>query len=781
MPAARSVRHRAGKLGEWALVLAALLAGGAGTWLLHWAVRSKEALQQREYLSAMGQSVHDAFDLELTRTVEAVRAGSLMASSRPQLDRQEFEAFCRGLMTDLKAMSFMEWQPVVSAAQRDAFEASARQAGLPGFQITDPQGDHFVRAPARAEYLPVLFAWPLNTAANGLDLAPYPTRMASKYLARDSGLPVASEVFKVIDAGKASDRRMGLAISAATYQAHAQVGTAVQRRQALRGYVAGVVHLQPLFQDAVLRADGAHLDMLVVDLTAQPHQLIHGEAAGAGGPGLQPGAQDFAFSVNVAQRTWQIILRPRPAFFQRPSGLDAGAALLVGLLATLLLAATLFWLQRSRNQLAATQAATAQAERALADERQRLSHIIDGTQAGTWEWNVQTGETRINERWAQIVGYTMEELAVDNTTWPRLCHPDDLAYTNELKRRHFSGELPFYDCELRMRHKQGHWVWVLARGYVSARTPDGQPLWMSGTHLEISERKQAEEALHELNNTLEQRVRQRGEQLEAALGTLHRSQEELTRSEARATIGTLVASVSHEMNTPLGNGLMAASTLAERARQFQRQVQDDKVSRSGLHAYLQATLEGAQLVQRNLERTVELVRNFRQVAADQASERRRSFDLAAMVREVLDTLAPSLKNQPHQVSMDIPPGITLDSYPGPLGQVIINLVNNAYLHAFEGRGNGQVAISATLQGQEVLLQVSDNGCGMSPEHLAQVLKPFFSTRIGQGGTGLGLTIVDNLVRKSLGGTLHIASTPGAGTRFDIRLPLVAPASDAAAS
>ncbi|MDP3001421.1 MAG: PAS domain S-box protein, partial [Bryobacterales bacterium] len=138
------------------------------------------------------------------------------------------------------------------------------------------------------------------------------------------------------------------------------------------------------------------------------------------------------------------------------------------------------------------------AERKLEDERQRLSHIIEGTQAGTWEWNVPTGETVFNENWAQIVGYTLAELApVSVKTWEALTQPDDLKRSGELLERHFAGELPYYDCEFRMKHKDGHWVWVYSRGRLISRTGDGKPLMMSGTHADIGERKRAEEALRQ--------------------------------------------------------------------------------------------------------------------------------------------------------------------------------------------------------------------------------------------------------------------------------------------
>jgi signal transduction histidine kinase len=289
------------------------------------------------------------------------------------------------------------------------------------------------------------------------------------------------------------------------------------------------------------------------------------------------------------------------------------------------------------------------------------------------------------------------------------------------------------------------------------RDAEGNPLVLGGTNLEITERKEAEERIRQLNASLEQRM-----------------QEEVTRSEARATLGTLIASVSHEMGTPMGNSLMTASTLADQAKHFQAQLDAGTLRRSSLTEFITQVREGNALLMRNLERAVALLKNFRQVAADQASEQRRAFDLRQVLGEVLHTLAPSLKREAHTVLLDVPEGIAMDSYPGPLGQVVINLINNAYLHAFEGLDRGTVRLQANATDSEVTLVCQDNGRGIAPETLDKMFLPFFSTRIGSGGTGLGMSIVDNLVKSTLGGSLSVASVQGEGTTITLTLPRVAP-------
>ena len=291
---------------------------------------------------------------------------------------------------------------------------------------------------------------------------------------------------------------------------------------------------------------------------------------------------------------------------------------------------------------------------------------------------------------------------------------------------------------------------------------------------DITERTQMAAQLQELNVRLEQRVRERTAELESTLQQLSQHQQDLIRSEAKATLSTLAASVSHELGTPIGNTVMAASTLSDLAEELQKAVDSGNLRRSDLSNFVSAVAEGTGLMRQNLARAGELIKDFRQVAADQASEQRRKFDLASVIEEVLHTLRPSLKRHPHRIDLDIPPGIAMDGLPGPLGQVVINLVNNAYLHAFEGRTDGVLKISAAVSNDEVLLRFSDNGCGIPAENIGKLFEPFFSTKIGNGGTGLGMAIVKNLVEESLGGSVAVASSDARGTSFAIRLPRSAP-------
>ncbi|MDZ7938932.1 MAG: ATP-binding protein [Rhodoferax sp.] len=292
---------------------------------------------------------------------------------------------------------------------------------------------------------------------------------------------------------------------------------------------------------------------------------------------------------------------------------------------------------------------------------------------------------------------------------------------------------------------------------------------------DITAKHRYEENILQLNATLEHRVQDRTQELSTTLAQLTAAQSELVRAEKMSALGSLVAGIAHELNTPIGNSLTVASTLQDHANTFANSMAQG-LTRSRLEEFVGNTRQGAGILMRGLQHAAELVSSFKQVAVDQTSLNRRSFDLQATVSEILLTLGPTIRKSNHQVESDIADGIVMDSYPGPLGQVLTNLINNALLHAFEGVERGTVRVSASLTSEgAVRLMVRDNGAGIPAAHLPRVFDPFFTTKLGQGGSGLGLNIVYNLVTKSLGGTVHVASSPGEGATFSMVLPRLAPA------
>lgn len=265
------------------------------------------------------------------------------------------------------------------------------------------------------------------------------------------------------------------------------------------------------------------------------------------------------------------------------------------------------------------------------------------------------------------------------------------------------------------------------------------------------------------------------EAAEAALASLQGAQVQLVAAEKMASLGQLVAGVAHEINTPIGIALTAASHLEDVARQGRAQLESGRLSKLALEHWQSQSAEAMRLVRTSLERAAVLVASFKQVSVDQASQQRRQFELASFLGEIVTALQPGLKHRPYRLSVDCPSGIVLDTYPGALFQIVTNLVNNAVAHAFPEERSGQMHLSASQTEGMVELRFSDDGVGMSASVAARAFDPFFTTRRGQGGSGLGLHLVHNLVHQLLGGTIELSSIEGAGTIFLLRIPQHAPA------
>lgn len=260
-----------------------------------------------------------------------------------------------------------------------------------------------------------------------------------------------------------------------------------------------------------------------------------------------------------------------------------------------------------------------------------------------------------------------------------------------------------------------------------------------------------------------------------ALNNYNRMQGELLRAEKMAALGGMVAAMSHEINTPIGNSLAVASALSATLAEFDKTVASSELRRSTLSEFSQRFSTGLNIAFSNLTRAADLIGNFKRVAVDQTSERRRRFDLEVTVTEIVTLLRPTYKHSTHLLRVEIPAGIELDSFPGALGQVLTNLVNNALLHGFEGRENGEIQIIGAASGlDEITLEVRDNGCGIPAQALARVFDPFYTTKLGKGGSGLGLHIVYAIVHGILGGTIQVESKVNEGTVFLLRIPRSAP-------
>ena len=383
--------------------------------------------------------------------------------------------------------------------------------------------------------------------------------------------------------------------------------------------------------------------------------------------------------------------------------------------------------------------------------------------------------TDCNEAWQRQFGWSRQEIfgktGIELGLW--VDESQRLALLDNLARQE-----SVHDMEVTLRRRDGRLMACLMSG--RGIGVDGEKLVVFSYH-DVTDERKTQQEIRDLNATLEQRVDSRtaalaaaNKELTATLETLHRAQDELVRTEKMASLGSLVAGVAHELNTPIGNSLMAMSTFDEHSKSFQQILSGGGLKRSALDQYVEDAATAASIILRNLQKASELVSSFKQVAVDQSGSQRRGFLLEEVVAEILLTLRPTFRRTPYTVTSNINDDISMNSFPGPLGQVITNLINNALIHAFEGREQGAVILSASRVGSDVVrIEVVDDGKGIAQEHLGRIFDPFFTTKLGRGGSGLGLHIVYNIVTRVLGGRIGVISNP-AGSTFWLEIPLFAP-------
>lgn len=296
------------------------------------------------------------------------------------------------------------------------------------------------------------------------------------------------------------------------------------------------------------------------------------------------------------------------------------------------------------------------------------------------------------------------------------------------------------------------------------------------TAYDITERKRAEAEVLALNQTLERRVADRTAEVTGALVQLKETQARLVQQEKLAALGSLVAGIAHEINTPLGVAVTAASYLEEAVQALTDTTPGQAMTNDEIEARESLT-KAVSLIMTNLERAARLIESFKQVSVDQVSEMRRSIDMVPYVEQIVQTLEPQLRQGRHTIVVEGPSGIIAETYPGVIAQILSNLVMNAILHGLRGREEGRILLRCEqILPNRLQLSVADDGIGISPSIADRIFEPFFTTRRREGGTGLGLHIVQNLVLLTLEGQIRIDQSHRPGLRIVIDMPNISPLS-----
>lgn len=417
-----------------------------------------------------------------------------------------------------------------------------------------------------------------------------------------------------------------------------------------------------------------------------------------------------------------------------------------------------------------TQEALRQSEDTYARAEQ-IAHI------GSWDWNIVTNELRWSDEIYRIFGLEPQEFGATYDAFLERIHPEDVKNLSVSVARAVEDVNEVYCVDHRIVRPSGEVRTVQENGMVY-RDGKGVPLRMIGTVHDITERKMAEEAIYKLNQELEERVDKRTVELQNAnnslleyVDKLTTAQTQLVQSEKMAALGGLVAGVAHEINTPVGVGVTAASHLMNEVDKYIDLYTNDALTRSDFEAMLKGFRESASIILSNLNRAAELVKSFKQVAVDQSDSERREFDLVGYINDVVKSLAPTLRSTRHKVDLRYDASIVIFSYPGAFSQIITNLVMNSLNHGFESIVDGLVVVDVSHDDRELILRYSDNGIGISRENLEKIFDPFFTTKRGQGGSGLGMNIVYNLVTQTLGGQITCESEVGKGIKVEMRLPI----------
>jgi PAS domain S-box-containing protein len=432
-------------------------------------------------------------------------------------------------------------------------------------------------------------------------------------------------------------------------------------------------------------------------------------------------------------------------------------------------------------------------EAAVAHANRQLNYVLDAaSEIAIISTDVKGIVQMFNRGAEKMLGYRAREQI--GIAMPFEIHDStELAQRSQELSAHYGREVKATEVLTITPAKLGsetrNWTYICKNGQrlsvslTVTRVQDGagKIVGFLGIARDITLQLQAEKALQELNYQLEKRVEERTAELEdtnnnlaSTMHNLQLAQAELVRSEKLTALGDIVAVVAHEINTPIGNCLTVATTLRDRSEELFGEVEQGTIRRSSLSRYMNDSKTGMDILIRGLHRSSELISNFKQVAVDQTSEQRRVFKLDKVVNEVVALMLPMLRKTPYKLTILIPEEITMDSFPGPIEQIVTNLINNSILHAFDEDQPGKMTLTAERQEHQVKIEFADDGRGIPEHYLNRIFDPFFTTKLGRGGTGLGLNIVHNIVKKMLGGQIEVNSTAGSGTSFVIVLPLVAP-------
>lgn len=494
---------------------------------------------------------------------------------------------------------------------------------------------------------------------------------------------------------------------------------------------------------------------------------IHGEAF-------------LGFSKGVDNTEWRIVLlSPKNQVYEhlKPSllNLEVGTVLgTVGLLIIMFGGAYLVFYNRSLQKMVTLRTRDLQEmidqliekEKNLRNSEMRYTSLVDNLPGVVYRcepqspWRMQTISSWVET----LTGYPAESFIGENPQlyWQDVIHPEDLSLVEKDTSQEGN---TYFTIEYRIINISGEIKWVFERGN---RIQNSQgDIFMDGLIFDITDKKQAEQDIQTLNEVLELRVEERTKALKDAMS-------QLVEQEKMASLGGIVSGVAHEINTPLGIGVTVTSYLRKLSKELAIQFESGALSKHKLNDFLSASEESMDILESNLARAADLVNSFKKISVNQSHEEMSVFKLKEYLDMILLSLKHEYKNKDYEIEIDCDPEIKIYSYPGVYSQVFTNFLMNSFIHGFKGKEKGKIIIKAVSHSKERRLVISykDDGVGIAADVLDRIFEPFFTTNRSNGGSGLGLYIVYNLVGQKLNGSINCHSVPGEGTMFVIDVPLI---------
>jgi diguanylate cyclase (GGDEF)-like protein/PAS domain S-box-containing protein len=429
--------------------------------------------------------VREAINLIENRmqTYEQVLLGTAgLFKSSKKVERNEFKEYVEtlNLAKNYPGIQGVGFSLIIYPEDKNQHTKAIRSEGFPSYTIW-PDG-------SRDIYTSIIYLEPFsdrNLRAFGYDMFSESVRHEAMQKAIDTGKTHLSGKIKLVQETGEKDQA-GFLMYLPVYENSPNIETQMERRDKIIGWVYSPFRMNDLME-GLFGEYAEDLDIHIYDGEAQTDKSLMYDSDGSY---IIPNEQSKTINLEIANHPWTVQIHPLPSMNLRVDNTNPHLILAIGAIISVLLSLLIWFLVTGRER--AINIAT-QMNADLMYQAQRLTNILEGTRAGTWEWNILTGETHFNENWAKMIGYELKELEpISINTWLKFVHPEDAQISETLLAKHFSGESAYYEFEARMKHKDGHWVWVLDRGKVTSWSPDGMPLLMSGTHQDINERKQLE-------------------------------------------------------------------------------------------------------------------------------------------------------------------------------------------------------------------------------------------------------------------------------------------------